>query len=200
MRSLETTEQARAVLDAALADFCNDFNQQMVTPILEADVAGYLYHRIVANGCPLNMVYLATRVCGEAARTRKLDIVIGTLNESAACIAPLLICELKVFQRWGHTDQQMNHRFSGLLAENLPSLQQAAKVLPLGRLAIVADLFASRQRRGYLAGTCDGQSRKDVIAAKCKEIGATFIWIHPEAAADDITCEIVCDANERTAA
>src|SRR5258706_13317443 len=111
MSSLATTEQARAILDAALANFCDDFNQRRVTPILEADIAGYLFHRIVANGCPLNMVYLATRVCGEAARTRKLDIVIGTLNERTACVAPLLICELKVFQRWGHTDQQMNHRF-----------------------------------------------------------------------------------------
>lgn len=186
-----TTEQARTILDAALADFCEDFNHQRVTPILEADIAGYLYHRIVANGCPLNMVYLATRVCGEAARSRKLDIVIGTLSKSDACVVPLLMCELKVFQRWGHSDQQMNHRFSGLLAENLPSLEQAAKVLPNGRLAIVADLFESRQRRGYLSGTWDGQSRKNVIAVKCKEIGATFIWIHPKPEAEEVVCEVI---------
>jgi hypothetical protein len=189
MGSIATTEQARATLDAALADFCEDFNKQNITPILEADIAGYLYHRLVANGCPTNMVYLATRVCGEAARSRKLDIVIGTLNRVKACVAPLLICELKVFQRWGHSPQQMNQRFSGLLGDNLPSLEEAAKVLSRGRLAIIADLFVSRQLRGYLAGTWDGRRRKDVIAAKCKEIGATLVWIHPKPESDDVVCE-----------
>jgi hypothetical protein len=191
MEPLATTEQARAVLDASLSDFCEDFNRESVTPILEADIAGYLYHRIVENGCPPNMVYLATRVCGEAARIRKPDIVIGTLNKSDACITPLLICELKVFQRWGHSDQQMRHRFSGLLAEDLPSLGEATNVLPIGRLEIVADLFVSRQRRGYLTGMWDGQNRKDLVADKCKKIGAALIWIHPQLEVDDIVCEIV---------
>jgi hypothetical protein len=194
MEALGTTERARAIFDAALANFCEDFNHERVTPILEADIAGYLYYRIVTNGCPANMVYLATRVCGKAARSRKLDIVIGALNKNDACVAPLLICELKVFQRWGHSDQQMNHRFSGLLAENLPSLEQAGSVLRAGRLAVIADLFASRQRRGYLTGTWDGQVRKDVIAAKCKDIGATLVWIHPKPDADEVVCEVVYEA------
>jgi len=195
-----TTDEARAIFDAALADFCQDFNSELITPILEADIAGYLYHRIVANGCPPNMVYLATRVCGEAARSRNLDIVIGTLNKDAACITPLLICELKVFQRWGHTDQQMNQRFSGLLGENLPSLEQAAKVLDSGRLAVVADLVATRQRRGYLAGTWDRRIRKDVVASKCKEIGATFVWLHPRPDSDEIISELVFQPDEEQTA
>ncbi len=189
MEPVATTEQARAILDAALSDFCDDFNRERVTPILEADIAGYLYHRIVVNGCPPRMVYLATRVCGEAARSRKPDIVIGTLDKRDACVAPLLICELKVFQRWGHSDQQMRHRFSGLLDEDLPSLEEAAKVLPVGRLEIIADLFVSRQRRGYLTGTWDGQSRKDLITARCREIGAALLWIHAQPASDEVVCE-----------
>ncbi|MDH4259813.1 MAG: hypothetical protein OEZ09_06405 [Betaproteobacteria bacterium] len=188
---IATTQQARAALDAALANFCDDFNNARITPILEADIAGYLYYRLVVNGCPTSMVYLATRVCGEAARSRKLDIVIGSLSRDIACVTPLLISELKVFQRWGHSPQQMNQRFSGHLGDNLPSLEQAAAVLPRGRLAIVADLFVSRQLRGYLAGTWDGRRRKDVISAKCKEIGATFIWLHPKQESDDLICEEV---------
>lgn len=191
MQSLTTTDQARAIFDAALVDFCEDFNKQRVAPILEADIAGYLYHRIVANGCPLSMVYLATRICGEMARSRKLDIVIGTLNRDEACVMPLLIGELKVFQRWGHSPQQMNQRFSGLLADNLPSLEQAVDTLRVGRLAVIADLFVSRHLRGYLSGTWDGRSRKDVIAVKCREIGATFIWIHPKPASDEVVSEVV---------
>jgi hypothetical protein len=195
-----TTDEARAIFDAALADFCQDFNSQLITPILEADIAGYLYHRIVANGCPLNMVYLATRVCGEAALNRKLDIVIGTLNKNAACVKPLLICELKVFQRWGHTDQQMNQRFSGLLGDNLSSLEEAAKVLNSGRLAVVADLVATRQRRGYLAGTWHGRSRKEVVASKCMEIGATFIWLRPRPESDEIISDLVYHPDEEQSA
>lgn len=195
-----TTDEARAIFDAALADFCQDFNNRLITPILEADIAGYLYHRIVANGCPLDMVYLATRVCGEAARSRKLDIVIGKLNKNAACITPLLICELKVFQRWGHTDQQMNQRFSGLLGDNLPSLGQTAKVLDSGRLAVLVDLVATRLRRGYLAGTWDGRSRKEVVASTCKEIGAIFIWLHPKPGSDEIVSELVYQPDEEQSA
>lgn len=201
MTPLTSTQQARVIFDAALADFCRDFNQQRVTPILEADIAGYLYHRIIANGCPLNMAYLATRLCGEAARSRKLDLVIGTLNSGQACIVPLLVCELKVFQRWGHSDQQMNQRFTGLLGENLPSLQEASNVLPSGRIALVADLCVSRQRRGFLAGTWGGKGRRELIAEKCKEIGATFIWVHPQTDCDDVVCEVMVEPDDtRTAA
>jgi hypothetical protein len=106
-----STDEARRTLDVALGDLCRDFNAGIFTPILESDVAGYLYHRLLTNGCVPNTVYLATRVCGEAARTRKPDLVIGKLRINDACIQPLLICELKVFQRWGHSDQQMRKRF-----------------------------------------------------------------------------------------
>ena len=193
MSVLTTTERARALVDKAVEDFCSDFNSGRVSPILEADVSAYLYHRIVGNGCPTNMVYLATRVCGEAARSRKPDIVIGTLSKREACVSPLLICELKVFQRWGHSDQQMRHRFSGLLAEDLPSLSEASSALTVGRLEIIADLFVSAQRRGYLAGTWDGQNRKEMVATKCREIGAALLWVHPRCDSDDIISEVVVE-------
>jgi len=188
---LLTIEQAREILLAALHNFCLDFNSALTTPILEADIAGYLYHRIVANGCPPHQVYLASRVCGELARKRKPDIVIGTLNKDTACVAPVLICELKVFQRWGHSERQMKRRFAGLLTKDLVHLEESAGILPEGRLEVVLDLFVSPLRRGYLTGAWEGQARVSLVAKRCREIGATFIWIHPHRDHDDVVLEIV---------
>lgn len=137
------TQAARVALDVAVRDLCRDFNGGAFTPILEADVGAYLYHRLLTNGCATNTVYLQTRVSGDAARSRKPDLVIGRLRLPEACIDPALVCELKVFQRWGHTDQQMRQRFAGVLTEDLVSLAQLAPLLPGGTVEIVADLYVS---------------------------------------------------------
>ena len=172
-----STEDARISLEESLRDLCHEFNTGVFTPILEADVAGYLYHRLLTNGYAPNTVYLATRVCGEGARTRKPDLVIGSLHFNDACVRPSLICELKAFQRWGLSDQQMRRRFEGLLAEDIPTLQEMAAVLPNGRIEIVADFYVSSQRRGYLTGKWHGNTRIDLVATACDQIGASLVWI-----------------------
>ncbi len=174
-----TTDESRSALDSALSDLCQDFNERLFTPILEADVAAYLYHRLLTNGCAPNTVYLATRVCGEAARKRKPDLVVGSLDRRAACIRPSLVCELKAFQRWGFSDQQMRRRFEGILTEDIPCLEEMANVLEHGRVEVVADFFVSVQRRGYLTGRWGNDTRIDLIAAECRRIGASLIWIRP---------------------
>jgi hypothetical protein len=187
----QDSRAARAALDVALRDLCRDFNAGIFTPILEADVGAYLYHRLLTNGCAPNTVHLQTRVSGDAVRTRKPDLVIGRLRLPEACVDPSLICELKVFQRWGHTDQQMRHRFSGVLNEDLASLAQFAPLLPGGTVEIVADLYVSAQRRGYLTGNWDGQRRIDVLAAECKRVGTSLIWIKAALDTNDVDCELV---------
>lgn len=51
------TRQAKSVLNVALQDMCRDFNAGEFTPILEADVAAYLYHQLLVNGCPLTLAW-----------------------------------------------------------------------------------------------------------------------------------------------
>lgn len=182
------TGEARTQLLAALEDFCTDFNAERFLPILEADIAGYLFHRLLVNGCPLDQIHLATRVCGKMARSRKPDVVIGALNRATACVVPVLIAEIKVFQRWGHSDQQMRHRFSGLIAEDLVSLEESASVLHSGRIEVVFDLYVSARRRGYLTGTWEGKMRGQLVESKCRDIGAEFVWLHPNESSDDIVC------------
>lgn len=190
MNALNNTGEAREVLRLVLNDFCDAFNADRFTPILESDVSGYLYHRFVANGCPLNQLYLATRISGGIASRRRPDIVVGTLDRERASVEPLLIAELKVFQRWGHSDQQMRHRFSALIAEDLPSLEEFSEVLPIGRIAIVIDLAVSRQRRGYLTGTWDGESRLDLVRERCRDASIEFVWLHPCPENDEIVCDL----------
>jgi len=184
------TQGARAALDTALSDLCRSFNAGTFTPILESDVAAFLYHRLVTNGVPSNEVYLASRVCGEAARSRKPDIVLGSLKTPQACIEPALICELKVFQRWGHSDQQMRHRFMGILDEDLRSLEQMRAFLETGRVEIVADFHLRARQGGYMSGTWNGSRRIDVVAERCREIGADLFWIRP-AGSDEVELTLV---------
>lgn len=189
MTMIETTDEAREILERSIKNFCIDFNSGRITPILESDVAGYLYHRMVSNGCPITQLYLATRIKGDAARRRRPDLVVGNLDRDDATISPLLIAELKVFQRWGHTDQQMRHRFSSLISEDLLSLEELSTALPIGRVEIVFDLFASPQRRGYLTGTWDGRNRKEIIHEMCRERSIELLWLHPNLGNDDVIYE-----------
>ncbi|MDK1030201.1 MAG: hypothetical protein QGD96_12870 [Anaerolineae bacterium] len=184
-----TTRDAKAQLRQSLQDLCNDFNSGRFSPILEADVSAFIYHRLITNGCEANTAYLATRICGEAERSRKPDIVIGTLNKSQACIKPVLICELKVFQRWGHSDQQMRQRISGILSDDIPTLAELSSDLPLGRIEIVVDLYTSAQLQGYMTGTWHGESRIEVVARECKKVGASLFWIRDPDGAGSINVE-----------
>lgn len=180
------TSTTRLALDQSLATLCDEFNCAAFTPILESDVAAYIYHQLIAHGCPTNSVYLASRICGEYARSRKPDIVVGNLCKESACVEPVLIAELKVFQKWGHSDQQMRHRISGVLAEDIPTLGEFSEKLPHGRVEILVDFFASKQRRGYMAGLWDRRPRTEVVRDKCREVGASLIWIRPKDHSDDI--------------
>lgn len=177
MKTPTTTHEAKALLRKSLQDLCDHVNSGRFTPILEGDVAGYTYHRLITNGCAANSVYLATRICGEAERSRKPDIVVGKLNKRQACIEPILICELTVFQRWGHSDQQIHHRFERILNEDIPTLGEFSSGLPTGRIEIMVDLHTSAQLLGYMSGTWHGEPRIEVVTRKSKAVGASLLWI-----------------------
>ncbi len=107
-------------------------------------------------------------------------MVVGTLHIQNACVHPGLICELIAFQRGGLSDQQMRRRFEGILAEDLPCLEEMFNALPAGRIEILADFFISRHRLGYLTGSWGSDVRIDMVADECKRIGASLIWIRPK--------------------
>ncbi len=162
-----------------MQDLCDVFNRKEFQPLLEADVAAYLYHRLLENGCPLSSLYSETRVCGIGGEKRKFDIVIGAVNTSLACIQPVLVAQIKCFQRWGFTHQQLKRRFEDIITEDIESLKQLAHVLQSGRIEIVADFRFTRQGTGYLSGIWNQQRRRDVLADLCKASGITLFWVRP---------------------
>lgn len=152
-KGLMNTDTALELLNRSLEDLCLDLNRERFFPLLEADIAAYLYHQLLENGCPLNRLFLETRVCGvEDERRRKYDLVMGEVQLESACVDPVLVAEIKCFQRWGHTPSQHRHRFRGILENDLESLGEASQVLPEGRFEIVVDLVSSPLSHGYLTG------------------------------------------------
>lgn len=175
---MDTTDALR-VLNESLSALCNDFNLGAVTPLMEADIAAYLYRAMIKSGCSQRMVYLETRIKGRHARSRRPDLVVGEIDCGAGCVEPVLICEIKAFQRWGMTDQQMNRRFEHVLESDLVSLGQMRDYLDQGRVQILADFIYSSRRPGYLSGHSAGHRRIDLVAERAAEVSAALVWIHP---------------------
>lgn len=173
------TKTAFDLLRKSLQDLCDAFNQKKFFPLLEADVAAYLYHRLLENGCLLSEVYNETRLCGLSHGKRKFDLVIGTVNTDSGCVKPVLVVQIKAFQRWGHSSQQHRHRFEGILTEDIESLKQASSILQNGRAEVIADFVFTPQRPGYLSGKRAGRIRRDVLAELCKEAEIALFWVRP---------------------
>lgn len=175
------TQAAFDLLQKALQDFCEAFNRKEIFPLLEADVTAYLYHRLLENGCSPAMVYNETRLCGISKGERKYDLVIGTMNIEHACIQPVLVVQVKVFQRWGHSHQQHRRRFEGILNEDLESLGEITDLLHNGRAEVVVDLVYTSKRTGYLSGYWKKDKRLDCLITRCKERNIALFWVHPNA-------------------
>lgn len=173
------TNTAFELLQRSLQDLCDAFNQKKFFPLLEADLAAYLYHRLLENGVPLSEMFSETRLCGISKGERKFDLVIGTVNTIRACIQPVLVIQIKAFQRWGHSPQQHKRRFEKILSEDIPSLQQASSILQNGRVEVIIDLALSSQCTGYLRGKWNGSIRRDVVKERCKEAKIALFWVRP---------------------
>jgi len=160
---------------------CDDFNRGGFTPLLEADIAGYLYHLLLKRKlAPVN-VYLDTRIKTLKKKKQKrhyYDLVIGKLNQEDAFVKPDLICQIKAFQRWGLTHQQMRRRLELISKSDIPSMKSASKVLKNGRVQIIVDLF-DKDLHGFLEGNQKGHKRIDTLKEKYSKMKIPLIWIHP---------------------
>lgn len=174
------TEYALGLLQKALQDLCVAFNQKRFFPLLEADVAAYLYHQLLENGCPLPEIHSETRICGMPHGERRFDLAIGTVDTDSGCVRPILVIQIKAFQRWGHSSQQHKRRFEKILSRDIESLKQVSGILPSGRVEVVADFVVTPQLNGYLNGKWKGRIRRDILSDRCKEANIALFWIHPD--------------------
>jgi len=173
------TKTAFSLLQKSLKDLCDAFNKGEFFPLLEADVAAYLYHRLLENGCPLSEIYNETRLCGLPRGERKFDLVIGTVDTDLGCVQPVLITQIKAFQRWGFSHQQYKRRFEGIISEDIESLKQASRILRDGRVEVIADFVFTLQSAGYLNGMWDKRQRRDVLVELCKGASVSLFWARP---------------------
>lgn len=174
------TKSAFDLLQRSLQDLCDAFNQKKFFPLLEADVAAYLYYRFLENGCPLSEIYSETRLCGVSRGERKFDLVIGQVNTILGCVQPVLVVQIKAFQRWGHSPQQHRRRFKSVLSEDIESLKQISGILQDGRAEVIADFVFTSQSSGYLSGKWNGRIRRDILAELCREANIALFWVRPD--------------------
>ena len=138
---------------------CGMHVQGQFTPILEADICGFLYHLIIVNGlCTLDNIHLETRVQGSHSPNDKFDIAIGAINNPLSrrpVVIPDLVGESKMFPI-GFDDQQHNVHFLHVLNDDLRKLGQL-NYPGATKLEILYD------ERDYLRGKCRGVNRDKMI-------------------------------------
>lgn len=178
MENIDTTQSIN-LLSQSLQELCDIFNKQGFFPLLEADITAYIYHRLVCNGCPPSSIFCETRVRGVKDDRRRYDLVIGNVDTINAWVNPVLIVQVKCFQRWGFSPHQHHRRFEDILKSDLPSLGNVVIVPPVGRIEVVTDLVFKPRTVGYLSGIRQGVRRKDELMQRCKKIGVSLIWVRP---------------------
>jgi len=106
-----------------LESLCRDYNAKMFAPILEADIAAYMYHLWIVQFGNAATLHLDTRVYQKL--DSKFDFVVGKLDYGAGkpCITqPELVAELKAFP-YGFSDQQHRVHYFHVVDDDLPKLQ-----------------------------------------------------------------------------
>jgi len=108
----------KRLLEELLENLSKDYDKKF-TPILEADVVGYLYYLWISKMGDARKVHLDTRICGF--EDSKFDFVVGDVNFSAGkpCIKPELVIEVKSFPT-GFTNQQHRVHYLHVIEDDIP--------------------------------------------------------------------------------
>jgi len=115
--------QVMRKLALVLENLCRDYNSKSFLPILEADVAAYMYHLWVSQFGEAANLHLETRIYQKS--DCKFDFVVGKIDYDTAkpcIIKPELVAELKSFP-YGFTCQQHRVHYFHVLDDDLPKLQ-----------------------------------------------------------------------------
>ncbi|GHT58284.1 hypothetical protein FACS1894109_12250 [Spirochaetia bacterium] len=117
------------MLDAILDELVKSWNDNEYQPLLEADVAGWLFHIMISAKDFYNSkkeeIHLETRVTNQP--QVKPDIVIGEVNQNPEgqriCIDPRVVIEIKLFPSKGFTNSQHFVHLEHVLEDDLPKLK-----------------------------------------------------------------------------
>jgi hypothetical protein len=150
-----------------LADFlelvskmCRDIEGGHFEPLLEADVAGYLYHLIVSTGTSPKDVHLDTRITQSGSDKYKFDLALGSVtvrHDMKPAVKAVALVEVKAFPK-GFKDQQHRVHFEHVLNDDLKKLGSVQSECE--KIELLFDDV------GYLQGRYKGEKRLDVIDAE----------------------------------
>jgi len=108
----------RLLIKELLENLSKDYVDKKFTPILEADVVGYLYYLWISKMGDARKVHLDTRICGF--EDSRFDFVVGDVNFHAEkpCIKPEFVIEVKSFPP-GFTNQQHRARYLHVIKKDI---------------------------------------------------------------------------------
>ncbi|MCG3178254.1 MAG: hypothetical protein BIFFINMI_00580 [Phycisphaerae bacterium] len=140
----------------ALADECLS---RGFAALLEADVAGWLFHLLLARpAITAGNLHLQSRVVGVKGF---VDVVHGRIDcdsRARPAVRPDLALELKLFPRIGFTVQQHRVHFEHVLHDDLPKLGQVNSTA-----CVCAEVLVDGY--GYLEGKYNGMNRLAVVGS-----------------------------------
>ena len=168
----------------AANDLCKDFDQTTLAPLLEADIVGYLYHRLLLANIAMQDIHLDTRIVGIP---RYFDLVIGPVTlgskaHKAAVSNPQLVAQIKFFPRWGFTHQQHSVHYQHVVKDDIASFKALRAKFPGCRCCELLADFHTGDLHGYLRGE-DRSAQSTRIEQVCKlaaKTGVSVVWLHPE--------------------
>jgi hypothetical protein len=117
------------IINELLQMLSQDYASGKFVPILEADIAGYLYHLWISKFGDAKRVHLDTRIC--VVPNKKFDFVVGEVEHGAKrpCIRkPEIVIEVKSFSS-GFTSSQRGNRYSKVEGHDIPKLAELKEPL-----------------------------------------------------------------------
>lgn len=144
-------------------DECLELGYEM---LLEADVSGWLFHFLVGQpGIDPKQIHLDTRVYNAKGR---FDIAIGPPRigeKGRPHVNPKSVLEVKIFPRFGFTDQQHRVHYEHILNDDLRKLGELDPEIG-HRAALVVD------GRGYLRGKYKERNRREYMIERRNQIAS----------------------------
>lgn len=150
------------MIENAIREICLSANDSNYEFLLEADLCGWLFHKIITQLDDYKKLHLDTKVNNS---NDKYDIVIGEIqypDNGRAFVNPITVAEVKIFPRVGFTSQQHNVHFHHIIDDDLRKLSNINN--DVEKAVIIMDGF------GYLNGRHQGVIRLDFLRNKRDEI------------------------------
>lgn len=148
------------VFKTVLVKLTEEWNQSSYQPLLEADVAGWIFKCIMESDGVLRRgeeLHLESRVL--RLKRQFFDIAIGRIDNQGKgkpSVSARVVAEIKLFPKLGFSPQQLRRRFQQIMEDDLKKVGRLPSSVH-EKAYIIVDGF------GYLDKRVRGKRRGDII-------------------------------------